>query len=78
MRYLRPDGREYVNGNREPRWSNVEFTSAVQAIDSAAQNLVASELLVDSAFNIASFGQSNTGELFVVNFGGTLHEIVAD
>jgi len=33
LHYLRPDGREYVNGNRELRWSNVEFTSPVQALD---------------------------------------------
>jgi hypothetical protein len=33
LHYLRPDGREYINGNRELRWSNVEFTSAVQALD---------------------------------------------
>jgi glucose/arabinose dehydrogenase len=54
------------------------ITGRMWAIDSAAQNLVASELLIESGFNIASFGQSNAGELFVVNYGGTLHEIVSD
>ena len=61
------------------RYVFADFISGrIWAIDSAAQNLVASELLIDSTFNIASFGQSSAGELFVVNYGGTLHEIVAD
>lgn len=31
--------------------------------------------LLDSDLNIASFGQGNDGELYVVNYGGTLHRI---
>lgn len=32
--------------------------------------------LLDTSFNISSFGQGNDGELYVVNYGGTLHRIV--
>ena len=52
-------------------------TGRIWSIDSAAQNLVDSDLLIDSSLNIASFGQANSGELYVVNFGGTLHRITA-
>lgn len=31
--------------------------------------------LLDTDLNIASFGQGNDGELYVVNYGGTLHRI---
>ncbi len=53
-------------------------TGRIWAIDSSAQNLVESDLLIDSSLNIASFGQSNAGELYVVHFGGTLHQIIAN
>ena len=53
-------------------------TGRIWAIDSTAQNLVPSALLIDSALNIASFGQSNSGELYVVHYGGTLHRIIAN
>ncbi len=53
-------------------------TGRIWSIDSTAQNLVESDLLIDSSLNIASFGQSNAGELYVVNFGGTLHQIIAN
>lgn len=33
-------------------------------------------LLLDSSLNISSFGQGNDGELYVVNYSGTLHRIV--
>ncbi|MFL2545822.1 MAG: DUF6152 family protein [Candidatus Rariloculaceae bacterium] len=33
--YLRPDGLEYVNGNRELRWANQEFDASVQPYDPA-------------------------------------------
>ena len=32
--------------------------------------------LIDSDLSISSFGQGNDGELYVVNYGGTLHRIV--
>lgn len=32
--------------------------------------------LLQSGLNISSFGQGNDGELYVVNYGGTLHRIV--
>jgi glucose/arabinose dehydrogenase len=53
-------------------------TGRIWAIDSSAQNLVGSDLLIDSSLNIASFGQSNAGELYIVHFGGTLHRIIAN
>ncbi len=53
-------------------------TGRIWSIDSSAQNLIDSDLLIDSSLNIASFGQSNAGELYVVNFGGTLHQLVAN
>lgn len=53
-------------------------TGRIWSIDSSAQNLVESDLLIDSSLNIASFGQSSTGELYVVHFGGTLHQIIAN
>jgi uncharacterized repeat protein (TIGR03806 family) len=34
------------------------------------------DLLLDTGLNIASFGQANDGELYVVNIGGSLHRIV--
>ena len=52
LHYLRPDGREYINGNRELRWSNVEFTSAVQAIDSA--KVAAAEQSAQGIFRVWS------------------------
>ncbi|HEY8540210.1 MAG TPA: PQQ-dependent sugar dehydrogenase, partial [Steroidobacteraceae bacterium] len=33
-------------------------------------------LLLDSGFNVSSFAQGNDGELYVLNYGGTLHRIV--
>jgi uncharacterized repeat protein (TIGR03806 family) len=33
-------------------------------------------VLIDTNLNISSFGQGNDGELYVVNFGGSLHRIV--
>lgn len=33
-------------------------------------------VLMESGLNISSFGQGNDGELYVVNYGGTLHRIV--
>ena len=53
-------------------------TGRIWSIDSSAQSLVDSDLLIDSSLNIASFGQANSGELYVVNFGGTLHRITAN
>ncbi len=53
-------------------------TGRIWAIDSSAQNFVGSDLLIDSSLNIASFGQSNAGELYIVHFGGTLHRIIAN
>jgi hypothetical protein len=50
LHYLRPDGREYINGNRELRWSNVEFTSAVQAIDPA--KIAAAEQSAQGIFRV--------------------------
>ncbi len=50
LHYLRPDGREYVNGNRDLRWSNVEFTSAVQAIDPT--KVAAAEQSAQSIFRV--------------------------
>jgi hypothetical protein len=35
LHLLLPDGQEYVDGNREPRWSNERMASEVQAIDAA-------------------------------------------
>ena len=32
--------------------------------------------LLDTTLNIASFGQGNDGELYVVHYGGTLHRVV--
>jgi hypothetical protein len=52
MHYLRPDGREYVNGNRELRWSNLEYSSAVQAIDPA--EVVAAEQSAQGIFRVWS------------------------
>jgi glucose/arabinose dehydrogenase len=62
------------------RYIFADFISGkIWSIDSAAQSLVESDLLLDSDLNIASFGQSNAGELYVVDFvGGTLHEIIAN
>jgi uncharacterized repeat protein (TIGR03806 family) len=34
--------------------------------------------LLDTDLNISSFGEGNDGELYVVNYGGTLHRIVFD
>jgi uncharacterized repeat protein (TIGR03806 family) len=31
--------------------------------------------LLDTSFGISSFGQANDGELYVVNYGGTLHHV---
>jgi uncharacterized repeat protein (TIGR03806 family) len=42
--------------------------------ESAPQPREPTELL-DSGLNISSFGQANDGELYVVNYGGTLHHI---
>ena len=53
-------------------------TGRVWSIDSSAQDFVESDLLIDSSLSIASFGQSNSGELYVVHYGGTLHQIAAD
>ena len=33
LHYLRPDGREYINGNRELRWSDEQFDAPVQPLD---------------------------------------------
>jgi hypothetical protein len=35
LHLLLPNGEEYVDGNREPRWSNERMASEVQAIDAA-------------------------------------------
>jgi uncharacterized repeat protein (TIGR03806 family) len=43
--------------------------------ESAAQPRQATELL-DSTLGISSFGEGNDGELYVVNYAGTLHRIV--
>ena len=37
-----------------------------------------SVLLQNTSLNISSFGQGNDGEVYVVNYGGTLHQIVLD
>jgi uncharacterized repeat protein (TIGR03806 family) len=42
--------------------------------ESAPAPRVPTELL-DTSFGISSFGQANDGELYVVNYGGTLHHI---
>ena len=42
--------------------------------ESAAQPRQPTELL-DTGLSISSFGQANDGELYVVNYGGTLHHI---
>lgn len=42
--------------------------------ENAAQPREPTQLL-ESGLNIASFGQGNDGELYVVNYGGTLHRI---
>lgn len=35
-------------------------------------------LLVEAGFRISSFGQGNDGEVYVVNYGGSLHKLVPD
>ncbi|HEY5623637.1 MAG TPA: DUF6152 family protein [Gammaproteobacteria bacterium] len=35
LHLLLPDGREYIDGNREPRWSNVRLGSEARPIDAA-------------------------------------------
>ncbi len=61
------------------RYVFADFISGrIWSIDSAAQNLVPSDLLLESGLSIASFGQSNAGELYIVHYGGTLHRIVAN
>ena len=35
-------------------------------------------LLLDTTFNISSFGEDEAGEIYVVGLGGTLHRLVAD
>jgi glucose/arabinose dehydrogenase len=42
--------------------------------ESAAQPRAPTQLL-DTDLSIASFGQANDGELYIVNYGGTLHHI---
>jgi len=37
---------------------------------------LAPRVLMDTPFNISSFGQDTSGELYVVNYSGTLHRIV--
>ncbi|HEY5623782.1 MAG TPA: PQQ-dependent sugar dehydrogenase [Gammaproteobacteria bacterium] len=60
------------------RYVFADFISGrIWSIDAAAQSLVASELLFDADFNISSFGMSNAGELFVIDYGGSLYQIVA-
>ena len=54
------------------------ISGRIWSIDAAVQTLSASELLIESGLNIASFGESNDGELYIVNFGGTLHQLVAE
>ncbi len=44
-------------------------------IPESAQSPRAPTELLDTSLNISSFGQSNDGELYVVNYGGTLHHI---
>ncbi|MFL2545818.1 MAG: hypothetical protein ACJ0SL_00355 [Candidatus Rariloculaceae bacterium] len=52
------------------------ISSRIWAIDSAAQSLTDSTLLLESGLSIASFSRSNAGELFVVDFSGSLFEII--
>lgn len=33
-------------------------------------------MLLDTSYNISAFGESNSGELYVVDYGGSLHHIV--
>ncbi|HEY5623781.1 MAG TPA: DUF6152 family protein [Gammaproteobacteria bacterium] len=33
LHYMHPDGREYINGNREPRWTNSLFEERIQPPD---------------------------------------------
>ncbi len=35
------------------------------------------EVLLDTAFNIASFAEANDGEIYAVDYGGTLQQVVA-
>ncbi len=43
-----------------------------------ATNLYRRTVLLNTGLRIVSFGQNNEGELYVVDFNGTLHRIVAD
>ncbi len=45
-------------------------------IPEAATQPLQPTVLIDTDLNISSFGQGNDGELYVVNFAGTLHRIV--
>ncbi len=50
-------------------------TGRVWTIDASAQALTASTERVNTSLNIASFAQSNDGELFIVDFGGGLYQL---
>jgi len=61
------------------RYIFADFVSGrIWSMNAAAQALGASELLVESGLNISSFGESSNGELYVLNFGGTVHQLVAE
>ncbi|MEX2124030.1 MAG: PQQ-dependent sugar dehydrogenase [Woeseia sp.] len=51
----------------------------IWAVPADSQQGVAPDELIDTGLNIASFGESNDGEIYVIHIsGGTIHQIVAN
>jgi hypothetical protein len=53
-------------------------TGEIWVTDASASAPAAKTLLVDTSLLISSFGETLTGELYVVNQGGSVYQIVQD
>ncbi|MEL6310050.1 MAG: hypothetical protein AAFQ52_18070, partial [Chloroflexota bacterium] len=69
-------------GEALPDWQGVYFygdycTGRIWAAYRTAEDTWVDTELMQTEFNVSSFGEGTDGELYVVNYGGTLERIVS-